>query len=462
MAGARCVSFTPIDFVSLEAALLDRADTLVPLWLPSGHKKGHYWYVGDFDGGEGKSANVNLKTGSWGDNGRPGDAGRNLVSLYGRIRGLSNVLAARELMADNGWQQYQPAVQTPAPAPQRKRKADDAQWMPIHPVPADAPPYRDHWGHYARGVPPLHWEYRNQAGELLGLVVRFDTSTGKKDVQPISFCQGSNGRREWRYKAFGAPRPLYGLWRLPADAPATPDKRPLAIVLEGEKKSDALYEALGRTTPVLSWPGGCKVPQLAGWQPLAGYRVVCWPDADAQRNKVTGDLLPRDDQPGMAAMLKVQALLAELGAPARIVDIGQPGEWPDGWDAANAIADDGWTHEQLLAFMRNLLPVVPGDAPPTSATPAPVGAAGTPTPPPAGAGGDERRDWRDDYIRAKGSVRECVPNVMLVLHEHAQWQGVLGFDRFAQRVVKRHPAPYDPVDLVSTEWTDVDDTRTAA
>lgn len=56
-----------------------------------------------------------------------------------------------------------------------------------------------------------------------------------------------------------------------------------------------------------------------------------------------------------------------------------------------------------------------------------------------------------------------VANVALVLHEHEQWQGVLGFDAFAQRVVKRRPAPHDEGTYMTlpAEWTDVDDTRAA-
>lgn len=468
---------TPIDFIGLAGALLDRADQLVPMWLPAGHREGRYWYVGDFDGSEGKSANVNLKTGAWGDNGRPGDSGRDLISLYGRIHGVSNLVAARELMADAGWRVIEP---TP-PAVKKRRAA--SEWQPIHPVPDDAPPYRTQWAHYTRGVPPVHWEYRNQAGALLGLVVRFDASDGSKDVQPISYCQRGDGRREWRYKAFAGPRPLYGLWRLPAGHAGQ------VIITEGEKKADRLHEALGGLVPVLSWPGGCNTPQLADWSPLRGCHAVLWPDADAQREKPTpekpvGDLLPLAKQPGHAAMRRVQALLAELGVPAQVVDVGPPGSRPDGWDAADAIAE-GWTRVQLWDFMQRHVPDAPPSAapapppaqprppaPPPAPPAAPAAAAaragggggGQPPPPDDGVPDEDELGWRDEYIqgRTRGSVRECVPNVMLVLHRHAQWRGVLGFDEFSNRVVKRKPAPYDPPDLVGDDWTGIDDTRAAA
>jgi putative DNA primase/helicase len=84
----------PIDFVGLAQALLDRAHTLVPQWLPKGFERAGRWYCGDFDGGEGESANVNLKTGQWIDNGgTDDDRGGDLISLYARIRGINMGLA---------------------------------------------------------------------------------------------------------------------------------------------------------------------------------------------------------------------------------------------------------------------------------------------------------------------------------------------------------------------------------
>lgn len=463
----------PIDFRGLAAALLDRAPTLVPQWLPAGRRQGNRWYVGDFDGAPGKSANVNLLTGTWIDNSNPDDKGGDLTSLYARIHGLTQRQAALELMGNNGW------MQAPLRPPPAKKVAP--KWLPISPVPEDAPPYTSQWGHYARGVPKLHWEYRDAEGRLLGVVCRFDKSDGTKDVQPLAFCQGSDGRRQWRYKAFNEPRPLYGLWRLSGAPQAALGARQRAIVVEGEKKADRLYEALGDGTPVLGWQGGCKVPHLADWRPLQAFDVVCWPDADAKVDRRTEQMLPVELQPGVMAMRKIAAMLAELGAPARLVDVGAPGSRPDGWDAADAI-DEGWSREQLLEFMARTLPP-PGepthdDEGPSGDDPAPAddegpkarlyvlpgGGASTPTSAARGRGGEAHRGaWRSDYVKARGLPRECVPNVLLVLEHHVAWQGVLGYDEFSQRVVKRKPAPYDDNDAgADVEWTDVDDTRAAA
>ncbi len=69
--------------------------------------------------------------------------------------------------------------------------------------------------------------------------------------------------------------------------------------------------------------------------------------------------------------------------------------------------------------------------------------------------------WRDSLVWARGALRECVPNVVAVLCNHPDWAGVIAFDEFSQKVVKRQAAPYDDAARFKpcTEWTDVDDTR---
>jgi putative DNA primase/helicase len=156
----------PIDFGALAAALLDRASTLVPQWLPHGVERNGRWYVGDFDGGDGESANVSLNTGTWIDNaGGDDDKGGDLISLYARIRGLNNGQAARELMQQLGWERQHTRARgrrlqgqagaAPAPADEGEEPppADPAQlptrpgkrerWKSVLPVPKHAPVPRE-------------------------------------------------------------------------------------------------------------------------------------------------------------------------------------------------------------------------------------------------------------------------------------------------------------------------------
>lgn len=81
----------------------------------------------------------------------------------------------------------------------------------------------------------------------------------------------------------------------------------------------------------------------------------------------------------------------------------------------------------------------------------------------AGGGSPPDDLWREGLLWARGALRECVPNVVQVLAHHPAWLGVIAFDEFSQKVVKRMAAPCDPADTAGrfTEWTDVDDTRTS-
>lgn len=445
---------TAEDFRTVAEAALQRAEQLLAQWLPGGRRVGHEWQCADLSGAAGNSLSVSLTKGAWCDF-AIGHKGGDLVSLYAAIRGLDQVGAARELAGQLG-------VTLTHRTTVASASARRPEWIPVHPVPAAAPDYRTQWGHYARGVPVRHWEYRDAADRLLGVVCRFEASDGSKDVQPLSWCTDGAGRSEWRYRAFAEPRPLYGLDRLEAARHCAPEFQGVAILVEGEKCAEALQGMVGPLIPVLTWPAGANAAGKADFSALQGLlQVVCWPDADAKIDKGTGRCLPLEHQPGVRAMRKAQAMLARLGVQARLVDVGEPGARPDGWDCADAIAE-GWTRDQVLSFMQRLLP----DATP-AAVPAPAqagGGGGGSTPTRARAGRDDVPEWRGRLIwRNAWQLLACTPNVVEVLLHHEAWQGVIGFDEFSQRVVKRRRAPFELAStaLPSDDWTDVDDTRAA-
>src|SRR5579884_1464144 len=85
-------------------------------------------------------------------------------------------------------------------------QAPDAEWQPIVPVPSDAPPGPPK--HKRRGEPAGCWTYRGAASQLLGYVLRFNLPDGGKEFLPATFCRHATSRaREWRFKAWTAPRP---------------------------------------------------------------------------------------------------------------------------------------------------------------------------------------------------------------------------------------------------------------
>jgi len=375
----------PINFRALADSLLSMAEHVVPQWLPGGARRGFEWVCGSLQGGEGTSCSVNMHTGQWGDF-ATGEQGGDLLSLYAAIHGLSQgkaaVSAAREYGLEDvaGVQRDARHVAPPRPpAPPPKPAPIDEGWQTVRPVPPGAPPA--HFKHHHRQEQDIEHvaEYRHGA-ELHGYVVRFRTSDGGKDTLPRTWCTSArDGASKWHWRQFDAPRPLY----LPGHE--LPKGRTVVLV-EGEKKGDALQALLDQAMPavycVASWPGGCKAWDKADWTPLAGCHVLLWPDCDAKREKLTHaerkanpdkaaqaviqqakPLLPALKQPGSEAMLKIGHALADAhGCTVQWLPIPAPGEVADGWDCGDAIAE-GWDGARVLAFFAqaHALPAMPAE-----------------------------------------------------------------------------------------------------
>jgi putative DNA primase/helicase len=501
--------FVPIDFGRLAAALLSRVDEFVQRWLPNGVERNGRWYIGDFDGNPGESANVNLRTGQWIDNGAPDqDVGGDLISLYARIRNLSNGEAARELIAELGWErQAARPVQTPArsaatqhpgerPAPAPDLAPDDGgpppddgppaepgavpahrarteRWLSVLPVPKHAPvPTRfrhgfkdrtqDRWVEFEA---VRTWEYAFE-GERFGYVARFERVNSKgetvKDTLPLTWCQDlqdERGSQRWHWKQWAAPRPLYVpatlLSGTPADVPV--------VIVEGEKCAEAGHQLLGHEFDFVSWPGGCKAWAMARWGWLMGRTVYLWPDADAQRQRLTREerdsgvlatskpVMPLERQPGYQAMVGIGSLLlAQHGCTVYMLPMKAPGARPDGWDIADAIAQ-GWDAAKVRDYIRSGQPfVAPDDAARAKVGNAPGGIS---TPPSAGAGEDDGGDssWRKHLLLAgSGAVRPVRENVVLALDGLPEKgvpgvpeaAGVVAFNEFTNDVMKLKDSPW--------------------
>lgn len=202
-------------------------------------------------------------------------------------------------------------------------RAPHDEWRPVQPLPTDAPELS--MGIINRFCPEgyacsTRSYYRNAAGQILGCVVRYDRPANgvaaAKQVKPFTFCEGPDGKREWRCKGFPQPRPLYGLDRLAArpDAPV--------LVVEGEKTADAATMRF-KDHVVVTSPGGSNAARKAEWFPLKGRRVVIWPDAD---------------EPGSKYANTVADLLQSIAASTHVVTI--PLSMPQGWDLADLLPSD--------------------------------------------------------------------------------------------------------------------------
>lgn len=474
------------DFAAVNSAAILSIESLLSSWFPNGVREGIEFCIGSSSGEAGKSMRIRLegdKAGVWADFSDDGVAGADLISLYAYIHGVKQGKACADLAKELGItltpsDSSSPGATRPivsakpkntssrAPAqadkgvqalPEAKKKTP---WEPLLPVPSNAGPYPK--AHVVRGKPDASWEYRDQGGQLLGVIYRFTTSDGGKEVLPCLFAQHPvTQQREWRWMAFPVPRPLYLRGVLRPDFPA--------MVVEGEKCVDRGHALLGAELDMVSWPGGSKAVDKADWTPLAGRSVILWADADAKRykekHKLAGELLPEADQPGMSAMNKIAGILRELGCAVFFVDIPAPGEVADGWDLADLI-DGGAGFDEVMEWVAKLRTEVVEDAPAE-----PVKAlrherqddvpdwfddatAGGSTPLPAGAGMSPKQ-LRSELIQtANGGVKGCRENVYTVMQGDPRLIGLVGLDLFSGLQVKRRATPWrsEP-----GEWTEGDD-----
>lgn len=215
--------------------------------------------------------------------------------------------------------------------------APPPSWVPELPTPEEPPAGPSHRQH---GTPAATWTYRDADGRPLFLVARFNPPGRRKEILPYTYGT-LRGRRGWHWKGPPTPSALYRLPELAArpDAPV--------LVAEGEKSADAAA-ALFPEHVAVTWQGGAQRVKGADWKPLAGRRVLVWPDNDAAGMGAAADV--------------VKAARATGAASVAVVQI--PAEWPDGWDVADALPD-GVTVDTLramLAAAEAQLETTPGDA----------------------------------------------------------------------------------------------------
>jgi putative DNA primase/helicase len=313
-------------------AAFGRITEILPLWLPGGRQEGQEYVCASLDGGQGRSCKVNLATGRWADFATDAKGG-DLVSLFAAIHGLRQSDAAQQLAENLGVTSDQTRYRLSNKAGKPRGTASNSPGQIIMPVPshAPAPPgiiRRQVAGSWDTRTVAARWAYRNEQGQILGYVCRFNLPDGDKEVVPQVYGE-ADGKACWQWKAFPVPRPLYGLDRLAA---STTDD--LVLVCEGEKTADAARRLL-KDAVAVTWPGGSKAVNKADFRPLAGKTVIIWPDAD---------------RCGYEAATEVARALEKIGTPANIVL--PPEGLKAGWDLADA-ETEGWDNIQVMQHIED-------------------------------------------------------------------------------------------------------------
>lgn len=271
--------------------------------------------------------------------------------------------------------------------------------------------------------------------------------------------------RGWRWIQFPRFRPVYGVERLyDEDGPVLG----MTFVVFDEHEAEWGQKLLGESMycNFVSWPGGIRKIDEVDWSVLRDRTVVIWPTRTMDRLKARrgggdgGAILPREQQSGWKAAIKLEKML--IGFGCKVIGIADPfkaGDLPEGFGPALA-GVQGWDSKRLEDWVWNSTPggrgsevqqairrlrgeVVSADPEPGMAQPGEV----------------TGELWIPDLIWKKGELSACLSNVYQILSHRPEWNGVIAFDEFALRVVKRKEPIYPGGAL--GDWTDVDDSRTA-
>jgi len=232
-----------------------------------------------------------------------------------------SVKKAAELLDDplfSGGGKYQPIIEdTPPPRPERVTCAP----------PIGTPPPKMGWLTTPDGEPfgdPVQvWTFRNAEGNPIFYEARY-MANGKKE--PRCFSWGYRGQQppKWECGHYKKPRPIYGLDQLAIN------KTSQVIVFEGPRKADAGQAIL--PMPCVGWAGGANGWRYSDWTPLAGRKIILWPDAD---------------EPGRACMANLAQHLLTLNCECIMLD---PHDMPTGWDIAD---EPQWTKTDAMAWAKS-------------------------------------------------------------------------------------------------------------
>lgn len=266
---------------AVRGKLLARLPDVLAAMFPAGKCKQRKFVVGDALGSPGDSLEVALdgeKAGLWTD--RATGEGGDVFALVALAHGLNPATDFTRVL-----DKASDLVGSPPALPPRKPKKD---------VPRDE-----------LGPATAKWDYCDAEGQLIAVVYRYDPPGGGKEFRPWDV------RR--RKMAPPTPRPLYHQSGLKTSSDA--------VLVEGEKCAQALIGAGVCATTAMH---GANAPvEKTDWSPLAGKSVLIWPDRD---------------KPGWEYALAAAQAVLNAGAKNCCI-LYPPEDKPEGWDAADALAE---------------------------------------------------------------------------------------------------------------------------
>jgi hypothetical protein len=308
------VSRTGIDVEDIRTRLHDDVRGFIN-WLFSGRAyfTKNEARIGNVYGEPGNSLSISLASGEWYDHATKD--GGDLISLYRAWRGYQGdanfVLSLKEIARDyfNDPVELERPSWQPTPLAQIEKRKNELGSKPRQ-------------ENIELGAPVANYRYYDLHGNIIASVVRFepDGTRDSKTFRPWCF-KTVDGQQKW---VMGAPdmRPLYCLPEIATS--------PVVVLVEGEGCADALNSVGITATTAMQ---GANAPiDKTDWSPLAGKKVIIWPDKD---------------HPGFDYAQRVSERLLALGCT--VLGVTPPEDAPDKWDAADCIREGRNAHAIVKA-----------------------------------------------------------------------------------------------------------------
>ena len=230
-----------MDFKQIDSQLKPYYGSILADICPGGKLSGNEYKAGDIYGGPGDSFSFNVNTGKWADFAK-NERGSDIISLFAKTKGINNAEAVGVLSDTYLGRDIKHTY------PVKQEITRNIIKPPANHVAPEAT--------YQSKKYSQRYIYRDENGDPIFYIYRFDMQDGSKQFFPYTF----NDSGQWQKKAWPAPRPLYNL-----DKIFTSDK-PILIV-EGEKTALAAEEMLPMYT-VTTWSSGATAYDKTDFSPV--------------------------------------------------------------------------------------------------------------------------------------------------------------------------------------------------
>lgn len=276
---------TKIDAAQVKQRMNDCYRQVLEHLLPYGKFVGEEFYCGNIDGAPGDSLKLSVRKNKMGvgEDFATGQKFGDLIDVWKAVRN------------EDYWTAVQNIASFLSLAP--RQSAADAQKAHKKEQPDIGPPV-------------AQYNYTDADG-VIQLVVYRHEYVDENGKPKKSFKIWNAVSLKW--EAPKSNRPLYNLHGIA--------KAETVILTEGEKAANALIAA---GIPATSAMSGAKAPaDKSDWSPLAGKKVLIWPDNDA---------------PGLSFAHAAAHAAQKAGASSALI-LPLPAGKPEGWDAADACAE---------------------------------------------------------------------------------------------------------------------------